>query len=95
MLVDLDEAGDGEARPSSASSRLGLRGLKLSARRGAPRAMEGSSIHRVALKESRNRTFLIAARSVPRIHRFLDGSVDDGEAAMPAGRRRSRAGWLA
>jgi hypothetical protein len=89
MLVDLldvmDEAGDGEARPSPASSRLRLRGLKLSARRGGPREMEGSSIHRVTRKESRNRTFLIAAWSVPRIHRFWDGSVGDGEAAMRAG----------
>jgi hypothetical protein len=82
MLVDLDvldEAGE------AASSRLGLRGLRLSARPGCPRAMEERSIHRVALKESRNRTFLIAARSAPRIDdRFLDGSgVDeDGETAM-------------
>jgi hypothetical protein len=83
MLVDLDvldEAGE------AASSRLGLRGLRLSARRGCPRAMEESSIHRVALKESRSRTFLIAARSAPRIDdRFLDGPAvdeDDGETAM-------------
>jgi hypothetical protein len=91
MLADLDVRElAGDTMPPSASSSPGGRESKLRARR-VPRAAvpaEVSSIHRVALKESRNRTFLIASRSVPRIDddRFLplpfdasfSSSVDDG-----------------
>jgi hypothetical protein len=76
MLADLDvvrELPAGDARPPSTSSSPG-RGPKLRPRRAsAPRApAEVSSIHRVALKESRNRTFLIASWRLPRIDdRFL------------------------
>ncbi|CAO2202044.1 unnamed protein product [Urochloa humidicola] len=71
MLADLDVlelAGDDTMLPSTSSSP-GRASPKLRARRAAgadPRA-EVSSIHRVALKESRNRTFLIASRRLPRI----------------------------
>jgi len=61
-----DEAGD--AMLSSMSSRPG-RESKLRRRAGAapPRpARDLSSIHRVALKESRNRTLAIASRRLPR-----------------------------
>nr|CAB3483121.1 unnamed protein product [Digitaria exilis] len=92
MLADLDVlelAGD----DPSTSSRPG-RESKLRRRAGAavPRAptTEVSSIHRVALKESRNRTFLIASRRLPRIDdRFLflfiaSSSSVDGQATETA-----------
>ena len=74
MLADLDvrelPAGDATPPSTSRSSSPG-RGPKLRLRRRGG-AAEVSSIHRVALKESRNRTFLIASRRLPRIDdRFL------------------------
>jgi hypothetical protein len=89
-LADLDvlelEEEAGDTMLPSTSSRPGGREPKLRPRRGAARA---SSIHRVAPEESRNRTFLIASRRVPRIDdRFLllhaatasSSSVDGGRA---------------
>ena len=80
----------GELLPSSASSRPGRLEPKLrrsgAVALGALRrpAME-LMIHRVALKESRNRTFFTAVRSVPRSDAGRDafsdsiGSVEDGD----------------
>jgi hypothetical protein len=62
-VLELEEAGD--AMRSSTSSRPG-RESKLRRRAGAPpRARDLNSIHRVALKESRNRTLAIASRRLP------------------------------
>jgi hypothetical protein len=98
-VLELEEAGD--AMLSSTSSRPG-RESKLRRRAGAPpRARDLSSIHRVALKESRNRTLAIASRRLPRTERFLalgvsssmDGEIDlrdDDGLFLPCRRRRRR-----
>lgn len=63
-LEDEEEAGD--TMLSSTSSRPSGRASKLRRRAGVvPRARDLSSIHRVALKESSNRTLAIASRRLP------------------------------
>lgn len=66
VILELDEEEAGDKMPSSTSSRPG-RESKLRRRAGAPPrpVSDLSSIHRVALKESRNRTLLIASRRLP------------------------------